>query len=87
MSIPFICQTAMTQHAAASPSVPVSAAVAAAGMARVTTAGSAGTSVSSAAGNAAFCGSTFIVVSMISHSVLGVSWAGFGGPAGRPTQE
>jgi hypothetical protein len=31
MSIPFICQTAMTQHAAASPSVPVSAAAVAAG--------------------------------------------------------
>lgn len=41
--------------AAASPSVPVSAAALAAGTARATAAGSAGTSVSLAAGNAALC--------------------------------
>src|SRR3984885_2463052 len=42
ISIPCICRTATTQDAAASPSVPVSAAAVTAGVARVTTAGSAG---------------------------------------------
>ena len=42
MSIPCICRTATTQDAAASPSVPVSAAAVTAGVVRVTTAGSAG---------------------------------------------
>ncbi len=71
MSIPRICQTAMPQDAAASPSVPVSAAAAAASVARATAAGSAGTPVPPAAGNAASCGSPFIIASLISPGVLG----------------
>jgi hypothetical protein len=83
MSIPRICQAAMTQHAAASPSIPASAAAVAAGVARVTAAGSAGMPVPPAAGSPMSCRSPFIVASLISHGVpgsAGVVAARPGGP-------
>src|SRR5215472_4555464 len=83
MSIPCICQTAITQQAAARPSVPVNAAAVAAGEVCVSTAGSAGASVLSA-GNAAFCGSTSIIASMINLVLLGLVDWGCGGLVGSP---
>src|SRR5262245_56580790 len=68
MSIPVICQTAMTQHAAASPSVPASAAAVTAAVAREKAAGSARTSPPPA-GTGAFWGSAFIIASVVSHRV------------------
>src|SRR5215470_12281676 len=79
MSIPCICQAATIQLAAASATVAVSAAAVAAGVARATTAGSAGTPVPTAAGTAAFCGSPFIVASLIS-GVLSGWWGGVSRP-------
>jgi len=85
MSIPCIRQTAMAQHAAASPSVPVSVPAVAAGVARVTAPVSAGTPAPRAAGGAAVCGSAFMVASVVSPGVLWFAkWRpGACGQAGR----